>query len=75
MTIVNCITAGIVFCTVLFIFLCLNSARLSRMEEPLEQYQRKIAEWAEAYDKDATHMTQEQFDEIYDDVFFDGVEQ
>ena len=74
MTIVNCIIAVIVFATVMFIFLCLNSARLSRMEEPLEQYQRKIKKWAEAYDKDAIHMTQAEFDEIYNDVFSDAVE-
>ena len=37
------------------------------------EYQEKIREWAEAYDKVAIVLTQEEFDEIYDDVYFDGL--
>ncbi len=51
MTIDNCIIAGIVFCAVLFIFLCLNSARLSRMEEPFFDRAAWIAHWLEQEDK------------------------
>ena len=49
-------------------------SRIEKDQDPFEQYQKQIKKWAEAYDKDAIHMTQEQFDEIYNDAFLDAME-
>ncbi len=67
--IISIVIAWIIFSALLVTIICVNSARLSRI-----RYQRQIKEWAEAYEKDAIHMTQEQFDEIYNDVFLDATE-
>ena len=72
--IISIVAAWIIFSALLVTIICVNSSRLSDEEDFLEQYQRKIKEWAEAYDKDAIHMTQEEFDEIYNDAYFEAVE-
>ena len=67
--IISCIVAGIIFSALLITIICVNSSRVEKDQDPFEQYLRKIKERAEAYEKDAIHMTQAEFDEIYNDVF------
>ena len=72
--IISIVAAWIIFSALLVTIICINSSRFNRKQDPLERYKRKIEEWAEAYDKDAIHMTQEEFDEIYNDAYFEAVE-
>ena len=39
----------------------------------LDEYMAQITEWAEAYDREAIKMTEEEFDAIYDEAMLEAM--
>ena len=74
MCIIGVVLFVMVMSCILGVAACMLSSQISRVDS-ISEYHRKIKEWADAFDKDAIHQTQEEFDEIYNDAYVESMHQ